>query len=323
MRPFVLWLCLLAAGAAFADAPARDAGALALLERARIAAERLDYRGVFVRQRGDEVSSTRITHRRAGSRVQEKLESLDGRASETIRRGDQLVTYLPEQRRKIIESRVQGPGFPAITAPSARELATQYNIRTFAGERVAGRPATAVALDSRDAFHFGYRFWFDRETGLLLRAQRVNEQGQVVEQIAFAELNIGRQPPSRLRPSVGDTRGWQVENLSAEPAELQDWRLRWLPDGFRRIGAVTRSLVGERGSLREVDQILYSDGLAGLSVFIEPWTPERSASPLQLGALNMVGKRHGKFWLTIVGEVPMAAIRQVAEAVEFGQSPSR
>jgi sigma-E factor negative regulatory protein RseB len=34
----------------------------------------------------------------------------------------------------------------------------------------------------------------------------------------------------------------------------------------------------------------------------------------------MLGKRHGKFWLTIVGEVPLVTIRQVAESLEFSAS---
>ncbi len=321
MRQLVLWLCLFAAGSAFADPAAREADALALLERAQLAADRLDYSGIFVRQRGSEVTSTRITHRRSGGRAEEKLESLDGKPRETVRQGDELVTYLTSQRRKVIESRVQGPGFPALTAPAPAQIAAHYRTSFFDGDRVAGRESTAIALDSRDAYHFSYRFWFDRATGLLLRAQRLDEAGEVVEQVAFVELMTGRQPAAKLKPSVGATRDWKVDNFAATPVELGGWTVRWVPGGFRRIGTVTRTLAREQdGAEREVKQILFSDGLAGVSVFIEPWTAERSASPLQLGALNMVGKRHGKFWLTIVGEVPMAAVRRVADSVEIAQT---
>jgi sigma-E factor negative regulatory protein RseB len=52
-------------------------------------------------------------------------------------------------------------------------------------------------------------------------------------------------------------------------------------------------------------------------VFIEPWSPRHEGLPLQQGSLNMLGKRHGKFWLTIVGEVPLVSIRQIAESLEF------
>lgn len=321
MRQLVLSLGLLVAGPALAAADGAP-DALALLERARLAAERLDYSGVFVRQRGSEVSSARITHTRSGKPVQERLENLDGEVAETVRRGSELVTYLPAQKRMVIESRTQVSGFPAMAAPDRAQLARHYAARFFPTDRVAGRAATAIALDPRDAYHFGYRFWIDNATSLLLRVQRVNERGEVVEQVAFTELKIGSPPTSRLKTGVGDTRGWQVENLVGRPIDLSRWKVGWVPGGFRRIAEVTRTLDSATGR-REVAQILYSDGLAGLSVFIEPWRADRSMSPLQFGALNMVGKRHGKFWLTIVGEVPMASIRQVADSVEFAETSPR
>jgi sigma-E factor negative regulatory protein RseB len=77
------------------------------------------------------------------------------------------------------------------------------------------------------------------------------------------------------------------------------------------------------GEARDVVQIVCSDGLASISVFIEPWSAARSQYPVQEGAVNMVGKRIGKFWLTIVGEVPMVAIRQVADTLEFSASDSK
>jgi sigma-E factor negative regulatory protein RseB len=317
MRQLVLSLCLSFAGMAYAAPGTPDA--LALLERSRLAAERLDYTGVFVRQRGNEVSSARITHARNGKPVQEKLENLDGEAAETLRRGGELVTYLPVQKRMVIESRAALPGFPAILAPDRELLSRYYTTRFFDGDRVAGRTSTAIALDPRDAYRFGYRFWVDTATGLLLRSQRVNEKGEVVEQVAFTQLVIGSQPASRLKTGIGDTRGWQVDNLAGRPIDLSRWVVPWVPGGFRRVAEMTRTL-DSAGGRREVAQILYSDGLAGLSIFIEPWRADRSASPLQLGALNMLGKRHGKFWLTIVGEMPMASIRQVADAVELAET---
>lgn len=321
LRAASLWLCLLLCLPALAAAP--DPDALALLERARQAALRLDYSGVFFLQRGSEVGSTRIVHLHDGKPVQEKLERLDGPPSETLRRGDELTTYLPKQKRLLIESRGTSPGFPGMVPLRREQLERHYLIRRFDGERVAGRATVAIALDPRDAYHYGYRFWADAATGLLLRAQTVSEKGEVVEQVAFTELKMGGISPALLKPGVADTRGWRVERVVAKPVDLSTWRVNWLPAGFVPVASVNRTMAGPGGAGREVSQLLYSDGLAGMSVFIEPWTPERSSSPLQLGALNMVGKRHGKFWLTIVGEVPMVAIRKVADTIEFAENSPR
>lgn len=295
---------------------------LALLERAQQAARKLDYSGVYVQQRGHEVSSTRIVHLHDGKFAQERLQRLDGPPSETLRRGEELTTYLPQQKRLLIESRGVQPGFPGLVTLRREQLETHYTFRRFVGDRVAGRASHAIALDPRDAYHYGYRFWSDASSGLLLRAQTVSENGDVVEQVAFTELKVGGIPPSLLRPEVGDTRGWRTDRVAAHTVDLSAWRVRWLPGGFEKVTSVNRT-IGMPGAEREVAQLLYSDGLAGLSVFIELWTPSRSASPLQFGALNMVGKRHGKFWLTIVGEVPMAAIRRVADAIEFAETSPR
>jgi sigma-E factor negative regulatory protein RseB len=95
-----------------------------------------------------------------------------------------------------------------------------------------------------------------------------------------------------------------------------------MPPGFRRIREVRR-LVSDTSAAngvpaqREVSQIVYSDGLAAISIFIEPGSQSRTEGSLKQGAMNIVGKRYGNFWLTIVGEVPSNAIRRVADSIEF------
>lgn len=321
LRVACLGLCLATAASVYAAAPEADAAML--LERARVAALKLDYSGVFVLQRGGEVSSRRVTHLHNGKPIQEKIESLDGPPSETVRRGEELVTYLPHLKLVRIEVRGAPPGFPRMVPVSREQIERHYVVRRFDTERVAGRTAIAIALDPRDGWHYGYRFWVDRDTGLLLRTQTISERSEVVEQIAFTQLKTGGVTPTLLKSSTVDARGWRVERDGSAALDLPTWRVHWVPGGFVRTGAFRRTLTAASGSRRDVSQLLYSDGLAALSVFIEPWSPERSASPLQLGALNMVGKRQGKFWLTIVGEVPMAAIRKVADSIEFAETSPR
>ncbi len=280
-------------------------------------AQKLDYRGEFVLQRGLELSHTRIVHVGSGNQEQQRLESLDGEPRETLRRGAKTLTYLPKQRRLLVESQATETLFPALPPLSRTELERHYLIRSFAADPVAGRDTLAFALDTRDAFHYSYRFWFDRATGLLLRAQTVSENSEVIEQVGFRQLLIGSVPRGLVNPVTGSTRGWRIERLKTQPVDLSQWRLGWVPAGFVRVSMTSRRLLSVHGTSRDVGQILYSNGLSSLSVFVELWSAERSLSPLRLGALNMVGKRHGKFWLTIIGDVPMVAIRRLADAIEF------
>lgn len=82
-------------------------------------------------------------------------------------------------------------------------------------------------------------------------------------------------------------------------------------------GTSTTAHDNTRATQREVLQIVFSDGLAAISIFIEPGSQSRTEGSLQQGATNIIGKRLGDYWLTIVGEVPQAAIRQIANSIEF------
>lgn len=304
-------------------APSNEVGyqdALAYLAKIRSAAQRLDYTGSFVYQQGSDVRTFRIAHLNHQSIAREKLEILDGQPREYIRNGDEVIGYLPAARRMVVETRSTQKDFPGLLGASAEQIVQYYAVKKIGMARVAGRNAQVMALVPKDSFRFGYRLWADEFSGLLLRAQTVNETGEVVEQIAFTDLSIGKLTTASVRPSFQDTRGWRIENAVSGDLDLSEWAIKWVPGGFKKIHAVKRRIADQRSAntpTREIAQIVYSDGLAGISIFIEPWSMQRSGVPVHQGALNVVGKRHGDFWLTIVGEVPMAAIRQVADSIEL------
>lgn len=294
---------------------------LVWLSKVRSAARRLDYTGVFVYQQGPQVRTSRITHLGKARPPREKLEMLDGQPRECIRNGDETICYMPDEKRLVVESRGSEKAFPHFPAASPDQITPYYRVRKTASARVAGRDAQAIVLEPKDGLRYGYRLWVDKSSGLLLRAQTISEKGEVVEQIAFTQISIGTVPLSRVKASFKVTRGWRTENAVVSHLDLSRWAIKWMPGGFSQIHAVKRLLTDRpsdsSGSQREIAQLLYSDGLAGISIFIEPWSAQRSGTPVHLGAVNMVGKRHGGFWLTIVGEVPMVAIRQVADSIEL------
>ena len=297
----------------------RTADPLNWLHQSQKAAQNLNYSGTFVYQHGAQVRTSRIARLRTGKTVIEKLEILDGQSQETIRNGEEIIHYLPAERRIIVEHRGGERSFPDMHPIKSQEIIRYYSVRQLGTDRVAGRAAIGIALEPRDALRYGYRFWSDRTSGLLLRAQTLNEKGEVIEQIAFTQLVLGKVRPSRIKTSHTNTRGWRIENAPVTPHNASGWKAGWLPSGFKLIRTVSRELgrMGGAGESREVLQLVFSDGLAGISVFIEPWLPRLEGLPLQQGSLNMLGKRHGKFWLTIVGEVPLVSIRQVVESLEF------
>jgi sigma-E factor negative regulatory protein RseB len=300
--------------------------AQALLRTIQSAAQKLNYSGTFVYQQGSQVRTSRITHLVEGKNEIEKLEVLDGQPREYIRSNDEIICYVPDAKTLLVEKRVAPDVFPALLAANAEALAEHYIVRKGESGRVAGFDCQSVILEPKDDLRYGYKLWAEKSTGLLLRAQTINEAGAVVEQISFTQLAIGNVDRNRVKPSFTNTRGWRVENAVMSQVDLSGWSVKRLPPGFLRTRELRRMVSdipvqpGMPPSQREVSQIVFSDGLAAISVFIEPGTQSRTEGSLQQGAMNILGKRQGEFWLTIVGEVPSNAIRQVANSIEYKPS---
>jgi sigma-E factor negative regulatory protein RseB len=76
------------------------------------------------------------------------------------------------------------------------------------------------------------------------------------------------------------------------------------------------------GGREDIGQMVYSDGLASISVFIEPAAPQDAVEgDASKGPVNVATRRHGDFWLTVVGDAPAASIRQMAAAIEHTPPP--
>ena len=67
----------------------------------------------------------------------------------------------------------------------------------------------------------------------------------------------------------------------------------------------------------KVLQAIYSDGLATVSVFVEPYDAQRHGRSQQtsIGATQTLTRREGDWWVTLVGDVPAATLRDFASAL--------
>lgn len=305
--------------------------AQAWLKKIQSAAQNLDYAGTFVYQQSNQVRTSRIAHVVEGKNEIEKLEVLDGKPREYIRRNDEITYYAPESKTLLVERRIVKDIFPSILMANPGKLGSYYHLKMGQSQRVAGYDTKAIILKPKDRFRYGYRLWAEQSTGLLLRVQTTNHRDEVLEQIAFTQISIGEVPKSRLAPSVGNTRGWRVENAATAQISKSNWKIKTLPPGFKKIREMKRllstSATAEMNegkpaatgaeSKREVSQLLFSDGLATVSVFVEAAAEGRVQGALHQGAMSILSKRQGDFWLTIVGEVPAVTIRQIASSIEF------
>lgn len=282
------------------------------LQLVQQAARRLDYSGTMVYQQGAEVRMSRIVHVFDGKVSHERLQPMDGRPREFIRNADEVRCLIPEAKRVVIERRTRAESFPGLAATASSELLQHYSVKVVSRERVGGFDCQVIAIQPRQGDRYGYRLWVDRSTGLLLRSQTVNDRGEVLEQMAFAEVRIGGVDREQLKPSW-PTDGWKVDEASHRPVDLkeQGWRLV-PPSGFKPLYAVRRPMASGPAL-----QAVYSDGLASLSVFIEPSSASSGSEALpQRGPINAYVRRVGDSVVTVVGEIPAETARAVAQATE-------
>lgn len=288
------------------------------LQAIQAAAQRLSYAGTIIYQQGEEVRASRLIHVFDGSIAHERLQPLDGQLREFVRRADEVQCLIPESRRVVIERRLAQDAFPAIATTDPADILERYTVRLGGIERVAGVDCQVIHIEPKDRLRYGYRLWADRTTGLLLRAATLNEKNEVLEQMAFAEVQVGEKVDrSQLKPSWS-TEGWRVERSEQPTVDLA--RLGWQiapPPGFRKLREVMRSLWGGNAE-RKVMQSVLTDGLANVSVFIEPAAAEAPTEAAQAsGPTSVYARRVGDARVTVVGEVPMATVKSLARSVEY------
>jgi sigma-E factor negative regulatory protein RseB len=307
---------LLAVGCGFAQAQSTPE-ALTLLNRIHNATQRLSYTGTFVYQQGSRTEISRISRIADASGGTEKLEVLDGVPREVVRTRDGVRCYLPASQTVKVERTGSHRDFPAILPDRLADLPEHYVATRGESARIAGFDCVSVLLTPRDDLRYGYVLWADAHTGMLLRARTVNDKGETLEQFTFTQLQIGPVARDKVKPRHA-ARNWRVEDAEAAPADLAaaGWTIRADLPGFRKIDEVRRKL---RESLL-VGQVVYSDGLAAVSVFIEPLAARHELTRTglsNLGAINIYTREVANHLVTVVGETPAASVRRIADRVEF------
>jgi sigma-E factor negative regulatory protein RseB len=304
------------------------------LQRMNKALATRNYDGTFFHISGGRVETMRIVHRVRSGRVTERLQSLDGSGREFVRANDELTCYLPDQHTVLVEPRQDRGPFLGSLPQFDATVSDFYRIEALPDTHILGRPTRVIAVNPKDQFRFGYRLWLDEKTAMPLKTQLCDSRGQVIEQIFFARLDMPESiPDSDLAPTVHtDGMRWVRQGASADNASaaLAAYRASQLPPGFRLTvqGAQT---IG--GATAPASHLVYSDGLATVSVFIEQSSSDAGApsaldsqaqapeAPMQ--GLARVGSGYAfstvvqGHQVTAVGEVPAQTVEFIAHSVKI------
>lgn len=305
---------------ALAADPGAPQEGLAWLKKMADASRQLNYSGTFVYRHSRQAETSRIVHyvNAAGGEF-EKMETLDGPAREVIRTNDQVVCYLPDNKTVIIEKRGKRR-FPAMLPDRLTGVSENYAVHLGAMDRVAGHDCQVIVLDPRDKLRYGHHFCAETVSGLPLRARTFNEKNEPLESFAFTELKIGGSfSRDKVRSRyAAKSRDWKVDHSGYPTAEIASdtgWVLTQHPAGFKKLTELKRTIAGRNFM---VSHIVYSDGLAAVSVFIEPLPKARIAQSLShQGAVNIYTRPIAEHMVTVLGETPAATVMQIANSLEF------
>lgn len=306
-----------AAGNVVAGAQARQ-----WLLRLHNAATQGNYQGTLVVTADGAMSSSRLTHYCEAGHSFESVDMLDGQPRRVLRHNDQLLTLWPAEKAARLEQRDAVAPFPALLSGSEEQLFERYELVDEGPGRVAGLDATVLLLRPRDNARFAQRLWAEHTSGLLLRADVIANDGRVLETSAFSDVTIGsKAKPQTLQTALKKIEGWRIEKPVSQRTSLDDegWRLKSVVAGFRQSSCVKRRLdaaVGESAHA-EVMQAVFTDGLTHVSLFIEPQRAQgQRPGGAAAGATHSWMQAHGAHWVTVIGDVPMATLKEFAAALE-------
>lgn len=313
MRWLLVWLWLAAMPLASAAEGAYPEDLTAWLNQVASAAKQLNYTGTFVYQHGSTVEVSRVAHRADSSGEMVKIDMLSGPSHTFVSINDEVFCYIPDGDRVKVEKRGHHKFFPALLPVPATPVADRYNLKPLGYAYVAGRNCVGVLLEPKDEYRFGYVLWADAVTGLLLKAVPLDANNKPSGQFAFTQVSIGT-APQRNKFESGFADKKTVHVATEDTYGLTDWRVKELPAGFVKVMEGRRKLSGKKDP---VVQLVYSDGLATVSLFIEPYAnvkkPMHGLS--SQGLMNVYARPVGEYQVTALGEVPPNTVMQMANSL--------
>lgn len=286
------------------------------LDRMSDAVAVMSYEGTVIRRQNGTSDTLKVARKIVDGVINERLTTQEGNGLEIIRVGNEVHCILPDKQTVLVEEwNNQSTLFSALPTSDVR-YAAQYDVSLVREDRVAGRSAVMLAIRPHDEFRFGHRIWLDQKTAFPLKTQLLDVNGDIIEQVKFAEIRFGSKVSQNvLMPSVSiESFTWYKEPARYRQVDIDtSWNSVDIPPGFRTMSTKTEI---ESATESSVTHIVYSDGLADVSVFITQEDDKGLTGASTLGTSNSYGTQLGGFQITVVGKVPASTVARIATSMQ-------
>ena len=285
------------------------------LSRMGTAVQMTSYEGTVIRIRDGKAEALKVVHTFSDGVIREKVVAQEGNGLEIIRNGNEVHCILPDRQSVLVEVwDDQSTLFSTLPSSEVR-FGSEYDVSIVREERVAGRQAILVAIRPHDGYRYGHRIWLDIETAFPLQAQLIGDDGTPLEQVKFADISLNKDiSASALAPSYStENFRWLTQPARHVSHDLEtSWTSSEMPQGFKAVATHGETMPG---SDEVVTHIVFSDGLASVSVFVASQGSAISEGPSRVGGSNSYSAIIDGHRVTAVGEVPAMTVKQIASTM--------
>ena len=287
-----------------------------ILEKSAKASQQLNYEGVFHSQSSSETNSTHVIHANIDNKEYCLLKMLDGAPNEVFCSGD--MVYVTSQDGLLIKKRKNQFLFPSILPSDINHLKKNYQLSFGEKKRIADRMAQLVVLKAKDNFRFNYHIWIDDKNFLPLKLIVTDNINKAIEQSTFTTIAFNKQFKKDIfEKNINLSKIYITKNKFVENyVSNKFWSLKNLPSGFKEVDLISRRVNG----LNLLDyQLIFSDGLAYVSLFIRPISrgTEPKEGTVAIGSTNISARYQDGYQIMSVGMVPPETVNTFSGAIEF------
>ena len=289
------------------------------ISQASKASQDLNYSGIInTTDSNQDIQSTKMIHVNHEGEEFLKIEKIDGADNLLLMHEADAVIYDNDQNKILIKKKQDAHLFPNIFPSNLDKLKNSYSVGDGGDFRVAGRATQMLVLSPVDENRYNYHLWLDKESHLPLKMMVIDNNGKVVENIAFANIEfLQSQDISWFRPNINNEKTYSInENKNIEETVRKFWTIDDLPSGFEEVSYNAKRYAGLNAIAH---QIIYSDGLSYISIFIHPVAKNQKpqVGSSKRGSSNIHAEYKKGYQILAVGAVPMQTLSYITNKVKL------